>query len=202
MPPLRRSARIKATATKEHRSPVKSAPKKAADQDEVHCWLMKSEPESRIVDGKDMKFSIDDLKNMENSISPWDGVRNYEARNLMRDKMKAGHKVLFYHSNCKNPGIAGTATIAKEAYPDYTAFDPSHPYYDPKSKKDSPKWYMVDVAFESKFKHLVSLAEMKEMDELKDMALVKRGRLSVQPVRQSEYDCILAMSKASDHELA
>ncbi|KAJ2800971.1 hypothetical protein H4R20_003860, partial [Coemansia guatemalensis] len=106
-------------------------------------WLMKAEPESRIVKGIDVKFSIDDLQAMENSTSPWDGVRSYEARNIMRDKMKVGDKALFYHSNCKEPGIAGVMTVVRCGYPDYTAFDLDHPYYDPKSNKAAPKWYMV-----------------------------------------------------------
>ncbi|KAJ2910843.1 hypothetical protein GGI21_000454 [Coemansia aciculifera] len=107
---------------------------------------MKAEPESRIVKGKDVKFSIDDLRDMSESLSPWDGVRNFEARNIMRDQMKVGDKVLFYHSNCKTPGVAGTATIVREGYPDYTAFDVEHPYYDAKSTDPSmPKWYMVSL---------------------------------------------------------
>ncbi|KAJ1912195.1 hypothetical protein LPJ71_002767, partial [Coemansia sp. S17] len=143
---------------------------------------MKAEPESRVVKGKDVKFSIDDLYAMKDSTSPWDGVRNFEARNIMRDQMKVGDKVLFYHSNCKVPGIAGTATIVREGYPDYTAFDAEHPYYDAKSTDpNSPKWYMVDVKFESKFDHVISLTCMKDMEQLKEMTLIKRGRLSVQP---------------------
>ncbi|KAI8319040.1 DUF55-domain-containing protein [Martensiomyces pterosporus] len=159
---------------------------------------MKAEPESRIVKGKDVKFSIDDLRQMESGTSPWDGVRNYEARNLMRDKMRIGDKVLFYHSNCNTPGIAGTATISKEAYPDYTAFDPTHPYYDPKSNKGSPRWFMVDVEFQSKFKEIIPLARLKKLEELKNMALINRGRLSVQPVRQSEYEFILSIAEPHD----
>ncbi|KAJ2458319.1 hypothetical protein GGF42_002142 [Coemansia sp. RSA 2424] len=107
---------------------------------------MKAEPESHIVKGKDVKFSIDDLRSMKESTSPWDGVRNFEARNIMRDQMKVGDKVLFYHSNCKTPGVAGTATIVREGYPDDTAFDVEHPYYDAKSTDpSSPKWYMVSA---------------------------------------------------------
>ncbi|KAJ2758745.1 hypothetical protein IWQ57_006740, partial [Coemansia nantahalensis] len=146
---------------------------------------MKAEPESRIVKGVDVKFSIDDLYAMKDSTSQWDGVRNFEARNIMRDQMKLGDKVLFYHSNCKTPGIAGVAAIVREGYPDYTAFDAAHPYYDPKSARDSPKWYMVDVKFERKFAQILSLAELKEHGPLADMVLIKRGRLSVQPVQQS-----------------
>ncbi|KAJ2770287.1 hypothetical protein IWQ56_002223 [Coemansia nantahalensis] len=155
---------------------------------------MKAEPESRIVKGVDVKFSIDDLYAMKDSTSQWDGVRNFEARNIMRDRMKLGDKVLFYHSNCKTPGIAGVAAIVREGYPDHTAFDAAHPYYDPKSARDSPKWYMVDVKFERKFAQILSLAELKEHGPLADMVLIKRGRLSVQPVQQSEYDYILELA--------
>ncbi|KAJ2740373.1 hypothetical protein H4S06_006127 [Coemansia sp. BCRC 34490] len=155
---------------------------------------MKAEPESRIVKGKDVKFSIDDLCRMEDSTSPWDGVRNYEARNILRDQMKTGDKVLFYHSNCKVPGVSGVASIVREGYPDHTAFDPDHPYYDPKSNKESPKWFMVDVKFVRKFDSIVSLTELKSHGELKDMALIKRGRLSVQPVREDEFNFILGLA--------
>ncbi|KAJ1801359.1 hypothetical protein LPJ59_000360 [Coemansia sp. RSA 2399] len=153
---------------------------------------MKAEPESRIVKGSDVKFSIDDLSRMKTS--PWDGVRNYEARNILRDQMKLGDKVLFYHSNCKHPGVAGVASVVREGYPDHTAFDPDHPYYDPKSKKDAPKWYMVDVQFESRLNEVLTLTRLKMHQELRDMVLIKRGRLSVQPVRKEEYDFILALS--------
>ncbi|KAJ2805107.1 hypothetical protein H4R21_001385 [Coemansia helicoidea] len=149
---------------------------------------MKAEPESRIFKGVDVKFSIDDLYAMKDSTSQWDGVRNFEARNIMRDRMKLGDKVLFYHSNCKTPGIAGVAAIVREGYPDHTAFDAAHPYYDPKSVRDSPKWYM------RKFAQILSLAELKEHGPLADMVLIKRGRLSVQPVQQSEYDYILELA--------
>ncbi|KAJ2496064.1 hypothetical protein GGH96_006080, partial [Coemansia sp. RSA 1972] len=144
-------------------------------------WLMKSEPESRIVKGRDVKFSIDDLQAMPDATSQWDGVRNYKARNYLRDDIKRGDKVLFYHSNCKVPGIAGLATVTKEGYPDYTAFDAEHPYYDPKSSTDAPKWFMIDVKFERKFDRILPLAEIKQHSLLKEMALVKQGRLSIQP---------------------
>ncbi|KAJ2556915.1 hypothetical protein EV175_001677 [Coemansia sp. RSA 1933] len=153
---------------------------------------MKAEPDSRIVKGIDVKFSIDDLARIQRS--PWDGVRNYEARNILRDRMKLGDKVLFYHSNCKQPGIAGIASIVREGYPDHTAFDPNHPYYDIKSNKDAPKWFMVDVKFHSKFTEVLPLSQLKTLDKLKEMVLIKRGRLSVQPVRKEEYDFILALA--------
>ena len=102
----------------------------------MQYWLMKSEPES---------FSIDDLKSMK--VEHWDGVRNYQARNMMRDQMKKGDKIFFYHSNCDVPGIVGIAKVEKESYPDHTAFDPESKYYDPKSSADNPRWFMVDVKF-------------------------------------------------------
>ncbi|KAJ2292084.1 hypothetical protein IW141_002170 [Coemansia sp. RSA 355] len=134
---------------------------------------MKSEPESRIIKGIDVKFSIDDLQAMPDATSQWDGVRNYKARNYLRDDIKRGDKVLFYHSNCKVPGIAGLAIVTKEGYPDYTAFDAKHPYYDPKSSTDAPKWFMVDVKFERKFDRILPLAEIKQHNLLKEMALEK-----------------------------
>ncbi|CAO3676323.1 unnamed protein product [Umbelopsis ramanniana] len=166
-------------------------PTKKVDKEYQH-WLMKAEPDSRIVKDKDVKFSIDDLKAMPESTSQWDGVRNFEARNIMRDRMKVGHKVLFYHSNCKQPGVAGIAEIVKEGYVDYTAFDPKHPYFDPKSEESNPKWYMVDVKFVRKLNRLIPLKELQSYKELSDMVLIKRGRLSVQPVTKEEYDFILS----------
>ncbi|CAO3683218.1 unnamed protein product [Umbelopsis vinacea] len=160
---------------------------------EYRCWLMKAEPDTRIVKDKDVKFSIDDLKAMPNSTSQWDGVRNFEARNIMRDSMKIGHQVLFYHSNCKQPGIAGIAEIVREGYIDYTAFDESHPYFDPKSDKSNPKWYMVDVKFVRKLKRLIPLKELQSCKDLSEMMLIKRGRLSVQPVTDDEYNFILSL---------
>lgn len=156
-------------------------------------WLMKAEPDSRIVKGKDVKFSIDDLKEM--GTSPWDGVRNHQAKNYMRDQMKVGQKVLFYHSNTKIPGVAGIAEIVKEGYVDDTAFDPSHPYYDPKSEKEKPTWYMVSVKYVGHLNEFVSLktAQTYEGPELKNMALIRRGRLSVQPVTKEEFDTIIRL---------
>ncbi|KZT53670.1 DUF55-domain-containing protein, partial [Calocera cornea HHB12733] len=163
------------------------------------AWLMKAEPDTRVVKGKDVKFSVDDFERIK--ISPWDGVRNPEASRFMRERMKIGDKVLFYHSNTKVPGLT-TVKVCKEGYPDYTAWDPSvsHPYFDEKTDKEKPKWYMVDVRFLSRAKHLVSLPLLKHLATLseppsslpyltgkhlsaiKNMALLTRGRLSVQPV--------------------
>lgn len=149
-------------------------------------WLMKSEPDV---------FGIEDLKAARGSTDHWDGVRNYQARNYMRE-MKKGDQVLFYHSNCKEPGIAGLATVAREAYPDHTAFDPEDPHYDPKSDPDKPRWFMVDVKYERKLKRLISLSELKQYRTLKDMPLVRRGnRLSIMPVRKKQWDFIMGLEE-------
>ncbi|KAJ2935051.1 hypothetical protein H1R20_g2004, partial [Candolleomyces eurysporus] len=124
----------------------------------ANYYLLKAEPDSRIVKGKDVKFSVDDFEQIKTS--PWEGVRNFEARNIMKE-MKKGDKALFYHSNCKNPGIAAFAEVSKEAYPDYTAWDPAHPYYDVKTDQEKPKWFMVDLTFNSRAKHFVPLALLR-----------------------------------------
>ena len=148
-------------------------------------WLMKSEPDT---------FSIDDLERVRTE--PWNGVRNYQARNYMRDGMKPGDGVLFYHSNTAVPGIAGLATIASAAYPDPTQFDAKSDYHDPKSTREDPRWLLVDVAFERKLKRVISLDEIKaRADELgEDFALTRRGnRLSVLPVSAAQWKLLLAM---------
>ena len=152
----------------------------------MNYWLMKSEPDV---------FGIDDLKACPNGTEPWDGVRNYQARNMMRDDMKKGDKVFFYHSNCKVPGIVGIAKVVKESYPDHTAFDPECKYYDPKSDPDNPRWFMVDVKFVKKFKETISLEQLKAMPELEEMPLVRRGnRLSVMPVSEEHWERILQLA--------
>ena len=151
----------------------------------MNYWLMKSEPDA---------FSIDDLKAMPNKTDHWDGVRNYQARNMMRDEMKKGDLVFFYHSNCKVPGIVGIMQVVKEGYPDYTADDPESKYYDPKNDPDKPRWYMVDVKYKRKLKQIISLEELKALPELKDMPLVRKGnRLSVMPVAAEHWEIILGL---------
>ena len=148
-------------------------------------WLMKSEPDA---------YSIDDLE--RDGREPWDGIRNYQARNMMRDEMKIGDEVFFYHSNCKEPGIVGIVRISREAYPDHTAFDPQDKHFDPKSDPDNPRWFMVDVRFEQKFDRVISLRELKTYAELrlKGFPLVRRGnRLSVMPVDKSHWKFILSL---------
>ncbi|MEO0345510.1 MAG: EVE domain-containing protein [Pseudomonadota bacterium] len=146
-------------------------------------WLMKSEPDV---------YSIDDLE--RDGREPWDGIRNYQARNFMRDEMKVGDKAFFYHSNADTVGIVGTMTIASTPYDDPTQFDKKSKYFDAKSSKDKPRWQLVDVAFESKFSRVVTLAELKANSKLADMRLVQKGnRLSIMPVAKKEWDLILKM---------
>jgi predicted RNA-binding protein with PUA-like domain len=144
---------------------------------------MKSEPDT---------FSIDDLQKRPEQTEHWDGVRNYQARNLMRDEMKIGDQVFFYHSNCELPGIVGIAEVVNESYPDFTAFDPENKHFDPKSNPEKPTWFMVDVKFVRKLKRTISLQELKLKPELSDLALVRRGnRLSINPVSQDQWTFIL-----------
>jgi predicted RNA-binding protein with PUA-like domain len=153
----------------------------------VSYWLLKTEPDC---------FSIADLKAQPKQTTYWDGVRNYQARNMLRDDIKEGDRVLFYHSNAKPPGVAGTAIVVKAGYPDFTAFDPSDHHYDPKSRADEPTWYMVDIKFESAFAELVSLDDMKAVKSLAEMEVLRRGsRLSVQPVRKHEFETVLKLAE-------
>ena len=135
---------------------------------------------------------IDDLKNRPSKTEPWDGVRNYQARNMMRDEMKRGDKVFFYHSACDEPGIVGVAKVAGKSYPDPTAFDPKDKHFDPKSDPDNPRWFLVDVKFVRKLKRTIGLSELKEHAALSEMVLVRRGnRLSVMPVSEKDWNYIL-----------
>ena len=146
-------------------------------------WLIKSEPDV---------FSIDDLA--KSKTTHWDGVRNYQARNFIRDEIKIGDKVIFYHSNAEPPAAVGICEIIKEAYPDSSAFDPEDSHYDPKSKKDSPTWFMFNVKFVKKFSRPVSITEIKANIKLQKMSLVQRGnRLSVMPITKDEFDEIVRM---------
>jgi predicted RNA-binding protein with PUA-like domain len=148
-------------------------------------WLMKSE---------ENVYSIRDLE--REGTTCWEGVRNYEARNLMRDKMRVGDEVLFYHSNAKPPGVAGLAKVVREGYPDHFAFDRKSPYFDAKSDPQNPRWIMVDVEFVQAFAEVVSLEEIRNKDGLSDMVLVNRARLSVQPVTKEEFQIIRRMGRA------
>eukprot|EP01116_Phalansterium_solitarium_P012229 TRINITY_DN28314_c0_g1_i1.p1 TRINITY_DN28314_c0_g1~~TRINITY_DN28314_c0_g1_i1.p1 ORF type:complete len:180 (+),score=25.76 TRINITY_DN28314_c0_g1_i1:95-634(+) len=150
-------------------------------------WLMKSEPHC---------FSLENLKSCTDQVSGWDGVRNYEARNILRDKMKVGDLAFFYHSSCKEPGIVGIVTINRAGYPDPTQFDKKSEYYDATSTKQSPKWFQVDVKFESEFPALIGLAELRKYQqaELSQMALFRKSRLSVSPVTEAEWNHIVQLA--------
>jgi predicted RNA-binding protein with PUA-like domain len=155
----------------------------------MRYWLMKSEPE---------EFSVNDLKHRPKQTEPWDGVRNYQARNFMRDEMRSGDQAFFYHSNCKTPGIAGIMEIVRECYPDHTAFDPESKHFDPKSDPEKPRWFMVDVKYVRHTGRVISLAELKEHDELAGMKLLQKGnRLSVMPVSEHEWFYILGLENYS-----
>ena len=151
----------------------------------MQYWLMKSEPNC---------YSIDDLK--RDKTEPWDGVRNYQARNFMRDQMQLKDLVFFYHSNAKPTGIAGIAEVCKTGYPDHTAFDPQSDHPDPKSDPNNPRWFMVDVRFKKKFKRVITLQELKADPFLAEMKLLQKGnRLSVMPIDQKYWDYIIAMAE-------
>ena len=150
-------------------------------------WLMKSEPDV---------FGIDHLAACPDRTEPWDGVRNYQARNMMRDEMRVGDQVFFYHSNCAEPGIVGIMEVVREGYPDHTAFDAQAKYYDPKSDPESPRWYMVDVQYVRHLARTIPLAELREHAHgpLEGMPLVRKGnRLSIMPVTPEQWAFILSL---------
>ncbi|KAB8032252.1 EVE domain-containing protein [Fluviispira multicolorata] len=154
----------------------------------TRIWLMKSEPDV---------FSFSDLEKRKNQKEQWDGVRNYQARNFMMKDMQVGDKVLFYHSNASPTGIAGLCEVIEEAKPDVTALDPNSEYYDPKATQEQPRWFAVTVGKPQKLNRFVSLVELREKKELKEMLLLRKGqRLSILPVTQHEYNCILTMASS------
>jgi len=154
-------------------------------QEERRYWLFKSEPGN---------YSFQDLLSEEDQIAEWDGVRNYQVRNYMRDDMKIGDGVLFYHSSAKPTAVMGTARIVREAYPDHTAWEVGAKYYDPKSDPDNPTWLMVDIQADQTFSRPVTLQEIKDNPNLQGMIVVKRGvRISIQPVDKADWDEIVAL---------
>ena len=153
-------------------------------------WLFKSEPDV---------FGIDHLVARPHQTEAWDGVRNYQARNFLRDDVKTGDRVFIYHSSCKQVGIAGIAEVVKEAYPDPTQFDPESNYYDPKATQETPRWYCVDVKFRQKFPTVLSLKTIKDCPEIQQLGLVKKGhRLSIMPVESNEWSTLLNLAEVSE----
>jgi predicted RNA-binding protein with PUA-like domain len=153
-------------------------------------WLFKSEPEA---------FSIDDLAQAPRKTTFWDGVRNYQARNFLRDTIQVGDRVLYYHSNAEPPCVVGSAEVVKAGYPDHTAFDPEDCHYDPKSDPDNPTWYMVDIRLLQKFPQQLSRTDLAACEDLADMMVLKRGsRLSIQPVTAAEWRAILRLAGVKD----
>ena len=152
----------------------------------MNYWLFKSEPDA---------FGVEDLAKKPKQTAPWDGVRNYQARNMLRDSIKKGDQGFFYHSSCEVPGVVGIVSIAKEGYPDASAFDPKSDYYDPESKREAPRWFVVDVKLERKLKRIITLEELRQRAaKLADFALLRRGnRLSVMPVSKKDWDFILSL---------
>jgi predicted RNA-binding protein with PUA-like domain len=150
-------------------------------------WLFKSEPGS---------FSVDDLKNRPDMTEHWDGIRNFQARNFLRDAVKVGDRVLFYHSSIPEPAVVGIAEVVRDGYPDFTALDPECEHFDPKSSVGNPIWYMVDVRHVSAFAHPVTLERIKRNPLLAGMPLVGHSRLSIQPVTPDEWRIILSMGEA------
>jgi predicted RNA-binding protein with PUA-like domain len=154
---------------------------------DTQYWLLKCEPDC---------FSIDDLAAAPKQTTYWSGVRNYQARNMLRDQMRPGDRVLYYHSSADPPAVVGLATIVKPGYPDHTAEDKSDDHYDPKHTRANPIWYMVDVRFDEKLPRELPIAELRDVPALKDMVLLQKGsRLSVQPVRKAEFDAIVKLAK-------
>lgn len=148
-------------------------------------WLIKSEPHT---------FSFEDLKSLPKKISTWDGVRNYQARNFMRDHMRKGDLALFYYSSCPKPGVIGVVRITKESYPDPTSWDPKSPYFDPKSAPSSPRWFMVDIQWKEGFPKYVALEAIKKNNKLSGIKLVQKGnRLSIMPIEKEAFAEICRM---------
>ncbi len=186
MPKAKRTKARKPAAKKKVSSRASVAPKKPAPRGEgPSYWLVKSEPGT---------FSFDDLLARPDRTTFWDGVRNFAARGHLR-AMKKGDRVFFYHSNANPSAIVGIAEVAREAYPDHSAFDTADPHYDPKSKPDAPTWFMVDLRGIERLPRPVSLDEIKKTEALASMALVRLGRLSVQPVTPKEWETVMKMAR-------
>lgn len=195
--PVKKGAVVKVNRKQTRKSSVNSVNSKIKNVDKVTYTkhLFKSESESRVVNGHEMKYSIDDLIKEDNATCEWDGVRNYEARNCMKD-MKLGDLAFFYHSNTKKsrPAIVAIVQVVKEAYPDFTAWEKANPHFDQRSTKEKPLWFMVDVKFVRKLERPITLDELKADERFNDMPLIRRSRISVQHVPDVHWDLILQMS--------
>ncbi|RAH82782.1 DUF55-domain-containing protein [Aspergillus japonicus CBS 114.51] len=205
--PRKSSPNPKPTSTPSRNGTSESTPKQSKTESPEATsgpsyWLMKAEPESRMEKGVDVKFSIDDLRERTEP-EAWDGVRNPSAQRHMR-AMKKGDQAFFYHSNCRVPGVAGVMEIVEEHFVDESAFDPAHPYYDAKSKREKPKWEAVRVEFRRKFKNLVALSQLKEHmapgKPLANLEMLKQSRLSVSSVRPEEWEFILGLAEEEEVE--
>ncbi len=153
----------------------------------MNYWLMKSEPD---------EYSIDDLRTAPNQTEMWHGIRNYQARNFIRDDLRIGDLIFYYHSSCKVPGVVGIAEVTSEAYPDPTQFNPESAFYDPKSTQETPRWMSIDIRFVEKLKQVIPLTLIKSQPHLADMYLVSKGsRLSVQPVSDEQWQAVLRLSR-------
>jgi len=149
-------------------------------------WLLKSDPQT---------FGLEHLRRSSRRTTMWDGVRNYQARNSLRDEMRVGDGVLFYHSQSAPPAVVATARVVRAGYPDPTQFDPRSPGYDPKAERATPRWYVVDIRLEEELAHPVTLPEIRRRPELAQMALIRRGRLSVQPVTPAEWKAVVKLGR-------
>jgi predicted RNA-binding protein with PUA-like domain len=147
----------------------------------LNYWIFKSEPD---------EFGIDDLAAKKQQTARWDGIRNYQARNNLRDRVKSGDLVLFYHSSCKHIGVAGTMEVVKAAYPDPAQFDPDSPYFDAKSSVDSPRWYCVDVRLVEKFPEIIAVRTLKADPLTADLSIFRQGRLSIAPVSETQWKAV------------
>ncbi|MCW8108202.1 EVE domain-containing protein [Alteromonas ponticola] len=155
----------------------------------MNYWLFKTEPDT---------FGIDDLYSRPNQTEPWDGVRNYQARNFLRDEVVVGDEVFIYHSSCKVVGIAGIATVVKAGYPDETQFDPESNYFDPKANRSNPRWFRVDVKFKQRFTKVLPLKTIKALPQITQLGLVKKGhRLSIMPVPENEWQCLCNLAESN-----
>lgn len=170
---------------------AKKAVQKKEEKKEKKYWLMKSEPSA---------YSIDDLMDEGDAGDYWDGIRNYQVRNMIRDEIKYDDECIFYHSCCKPPGIAGSMIVTKECYVDFTAFDKNEKYYDPKSDKNNPKWFMFNVKGLSKFERFISLSELKQIKGLENLKILQKGnRLSITPITKQEYHLICEIGNGHKH---